>query len=155
MTVTQAELEWESTVSGGQSECLWRRNQWLVPNFDGVQKKTGSRDSQDQTTSRCAKVEDAEQLQQLISQEALLLKSFQDSQKPAATVPVPDAPQVDARAADQVQSAKPTDYIMGAITREVVVGVPDVRVRHRTRFSKHFGSVGRGRYQPLPARSGW
>ena len=85
----------------------------------------------------------------------MLLKSFQDSQRPVVTVPVLDAPQVEANVADQVQSAKPTDYIMSAINREVAAGVPDVRVRHRTRFSKYFGSVGRDRYQPLPARSGW
>ena len=117
---TQLETEFIDIVQGGEYECLYRRNQWLVPKFCGVERRRGWKNMQRSTDERRASDLTPEDLRTLSSTSDKLRDEFAQ-QTPIAIMPLPSAlPHIVARIEDQKESRQADDIMGGAIQREAV-----------------------------------
>ena len=124
--VERIAAKWIDIIQDPAVECLWRREQWLVPEYDGVVRQKGRRSEQAGEASRRCGIEGAQHLQNLESGSTLMLENYIKSLPDAAT-PVDDsAPHVEAHVSDQPTTQKPVDYVGKAILREVSILVLSV-----------------------------
>ena len=99
---------------------LFRRNQWLVPKFCGVERRRGWRNIQQSADERRAIDLTPEDLRALSSTSDKLRDEFAQ-QTPSAIMPPPSAlSHIDARIEDQKESRQAEDVMGGAIQREAV-----------------------------------
>ena len=97
---TELEAEFIGIVQSGEYECLFRRNQWLVPKFCGVERRRGWRNIQQSADERRAIDLTPEDLRALSSTSDKLRDEFAQ-QTPCAIMPPPSAlPHIDARIED-------------------------------------------------------
>ena len=68
--------EWTAIVESQRDECLWRRNQWLIPRFEGVHRIKRQRTSQEILASRHASITDSSQIAKLWSAGEASLQQF-------------------------------------------------------------------------------
>ena len=118
--VEDLELEWADLVSDPSVEAIMRRGQWLVPEFQGVERRKRKATTQEHSASRGREVDDENQLAILRQSGEDLLNKFSASVA-APLRPLPaDVPSVpDVTPADQPMSSAPTDFILHTINREV------------------------------------
>ena len=118
-TLRELELEWKALVEDPLVGAIWERGQWLVPEFQGVQLMSGTRESQSSTLSRGSQITSQEQLQGMIEAGDLQRNAF-NAQCTGAIVPPPtNTPVVDATSADQPQVRPPADILGKVIMKEV------------------------------------
>jgi hypothetical protein len=122
-TMSEAAItqEWEDIIKNNQTECLWKRNQWLVPEFQGVIRKKRKLDEQAWETGRTANVSSEAALGSLVAGGEQMLARFGESIA-APLISKPQEPEVDARPEDMPRAAKPDDAMLGCIRREVRLG---------------------------------
>ena len=120
-TLQEALATFAAFVNANESECLWRRNQWLIPTFVGVRRLRGCGIEQHSTCARIARAPSADDLRQLQGGGDRLLQNFAQ-QVPTAIRPfssgvVPDT--ITATPADMPTLAAATDVMANAVAREV------------------------------------
>ena len=118
-SVPDLELEFKNIVEDPNTEAVWRRNQWLVPEFAGIRRIRREGVEQRSATSRSASVADADQLFQLRQSGRENLKTFKESIKDTAQPGPGDLPFVESSAADQPVRQVAADVIGLAIGRDV------------------------------------
>ncbi len=101
-------------------ECLFRRGQWLVPQFAGVRRIARSTTSQQQTTSRGRYMENPEQLVQYRAQGATMLEQFRRAHNDARVRTPVDMPAITDGTEQQAVTQLPPDIMSSAVTRDLV-----------------------------------
>ena len=97
-----------------------RRGQWLVPEFQGVERRKKKATTQEHTSSRCKVVEDEYNLAILRQSGEELINKFSNSIAPPLRPLPADMPSVaDVTPADQPMSTAPQDFVLHTINREV------------------------------------
>ena len=112
--------EFAQIVQSSRANCQWNGVEWLIPQNFGTQRLDRNRQTQEQSTTRSADINNGEQLASLVAGGQSQLARF------AQGVPVIHAanpsnfilPTVHARAHDQVQVAAPQNVLQAAIERE-------------------------------------
>jgi hypothetical protein len=119
-SVPELEREWAVCTTAADTEAIFRRGQWLVPEYAGVRREAVVETKQISQSSRSAHVETSEQLAQLQQSGQSLLKQFETNIR-GAIMPAPsDLPATDATVADQPHSVLPPNVISQQIHREVL-----------------------------------
>ena len=114
--------EWTAIVESQRDECLWRRNQWLIPRFEGVHRIKRQRTSQEIMASRHASITDSSQIGKLWSAGEASLQQFGASiQATVANGTHVEGPSLHVRAGDQPVQLPTRDVIFGDVEREVVI----------------------------------
>ena len=85
-TLVELEAEWKELTEGPDSQARWERDQWVVPEWDGIVGGVERRTGQSQQVTRAAAVTSSEQLATLQVQGQSLLNQFQTSILPAPQV---------------------------------------------------------------------
>ena len=114
----ELEEEWRTLTEGPETQAMWIRGEWCIPEFGGAKSGIETRAGQSQETSRSAAIHDAEQLSQLQLQGKALLDQFGSSYQPAPQIR-PIAPTTQASVSDQPQVMAPRDVMGLQIVREV------------------------------------
>ncbi len=117
-TLPTIEAEWTRLLEDPQTEAIYARGQWLIPEFAGVKKIKRTETKQKQETRRKARVDSASDLTQLQAGGQVLLQQFDSSIAPAPQV-TPPQPSTTAAVSDQPICPKPTDVISHQVVREV------------------------------------
>ena len=119
---TEASLaaKWKEIVESMRFECIFRRGQWLIPHFAGVERRNRKRLTLAQTAARAANVSDPEQMLSLWQGGAAALNSFAQSAMVPKSAPQICGPAIDARPEDMPQPAQPQNVILDAIVREAI-----------------------------------
>jgi hypothetical protein len=120
--VTEGALadKWKGIIESMRFECIYRRGQWLIPQFAGVERRNRKRLTLAQTAARTANVSDPEQMLSLWQGGQAALNSFAQSQQAAKCAPMLVGPTVDARPEDMPQPAQPQNVVLDAIVREAI-----------------------------------
>ena len=107
-----------SIIDNNRSTCLYKRDQWLVPRFMGVERRVRQRTTDAVSTSRSVAINDANELQQRMQSGLESLRRFANSAPaPLMVTPYP-APETASRPEDQPQLVTPPSVIAAAIARE-------------------------------------
>ena len=106
-------------VHRSDTEAIWRRDQWLVPRFEGVMRKKRKTMAQEQVVRRSAGVTSNDQLDKLMVGGKVVLDQFRNSIAPTAMALATDTPYVDVRPEDQPAAVEPIDAMSSAVSREV------------------------------------
>jgi hypothetical protein len=114
------ELEWTRLTTSPDTEAVFRRGQWLVPEWQGLLRENETRHTQRTNAIRRAHVSTSEQLASLQTGGSSLLQQYKDSYSPPQQQ-YAQAPVSDASVSDQPVSASPNDIMMQQIHREVVL----------------------------------
>ena len=111
------EKEWADLTEGPHTEAIWVRNQWLVPEFNGVMRGRETRNGQRQDIERSVAVASSEQLTTLVAQGQALLNQYSNSIAPAMQQ-TPAQPTTNASVGDQPTTTTPTDIMLQQAHRE-------------------------------------
>ena len=113
------ERQWQELTEGPNTEAIWRRNQWLIPVWDGIRRGRELRDGQRSEATRGTSVGSSEELANLQAGGGALLDQFAASIRPAVQV-TPQQPATAASVADQPAYVAPSDIISQQIHREAM-----------------------------------
>ena len=116
-TAQQAESLWTSMIDDPRVECIHRRGQWLVPEWQGVKRAKLSQNLNRSSSSRNATAATPEQLHSLQANGRMLLDQFKEGVLPAPNI-VPTQPMTTAQQSDQPVCRAPANVIGAQITRE-------------------------------------
>lgn len=119
LQVAQIEAKWKEEVEATRSECILRRGEWLLPRFEGVERRSRQRLSQEQELMRRADVNEPSLMEALWSQGKKALERFSASVQPTLCPTPTPAPYVNVNPSDQPASVQPQDALFGVIAREV------------------------------------
>ena len=111
--------EWMNIIETQRSECKLYRNQWLIPQCNGLRRIKRKRVADIVGSERRAEIGDPQQMQSLIASGQARLQQVQDAIMPVMTAPVETGPQIHSRPADQPQRAETPTLLLDAIVREV------------------------------------
>jgi len=121
---TEAQLleRWVSEIESCKSECLFLRGQWLLPRFEGVERRNRTRHSQEISMYRQVNIHSAEQMTQLWQAGQQALERFKGSiRPPTSAAPLRVDPAVHARLEDMPTVTRPKDALFDSISREVTM----------------------------------
>jgi hypothetical protein len=105
--------EWKAWIETRQSECKRRRNEWLIPQFEGIQTISGTRHAQEVHAIRQAEITSPDQLVQMMNSGEKMLNQF-SSQIPVPVMPIACTPNV------EPQYPVPTDTPLGVQAPDVI-----------------------------------
>jgi hypothetical protein len=136
----QLEQEWQEMIADPYHECVFRRGQWCVAEFTGVERRAQKVTKQQMATSRLKNVEDETTLNVLRQGGQDALKTFISSRVvPRGPLPENMPMVTDITVADQPVAQPPTDFVSVLINREVTNGaetpISNVRI-----LRSNFGS---------------
>ena len=117
-SVPQLEQEWKELIESPHTECIFRRGQWLVPEFVGVQRAAVNEHGHRFVSAQGANITTAEQLEQLQRSGQMLQEQFLNSIQPAV-MQTPLQPVVHSTPAEQPFCTGPQDILSQQIAREV------------------------------------
>ena len=109
-------------VDQNRSECLYRRGQWLIPEYMGVQRRIRRRVAEESRVTRTADIDNANHLAELQASGRARLEQFRASISEAVTpglTPENTAPEITSRPSDQPTHGATTSVLGLAIGREV------------------------------------
>lgn len=114
--------KWKGIVESMRYECIFRRGQWLIPQFEGIERRSRKRLTLAQTASRVANVSDPEQMMSLWQGGVKALEEFAHSAPVTATYQADAGPAIasDARPEDMPQSPAPQNMMLEAIARQAI-----------------------------------
>lgn len=114
--------KWKGIVESMRYECIFRRGQWLIPQFEGIERRSRKRLTLAQTASRVANVSDPEQMMSLWQGGVKALQEFAHSAPVTATYQADAGPAIasDARPEDMPQSPAPQNMMLEAIARQAI-----------------------------------
>ena len=116
---TKVEKKWQELLEANKYQVVWRRNQWLVPRFEGLERRVRQRVSQEMECIRQANIQDAQQMDLLWTGGEAALQRFRDSIQPTLTILAGMAqPYIVSQPADQPAIPKPADVFFQAIRGE-------------------------------------
>eukprot|EP00927_Polykrikos_kofoidii_P065099 TRINITY_DN60895_c0_g1_i1.p1 TRINITY_DN60895_c0_g1~~TRINITY_DN60895_c0_g1_i1.p1 ORF type:complete len:788 (-),score=151.87 TRINITY_DN60895_c0_g1_i1:269-2575(-) len=110
--------KWQETINSNRASCLFKRGQWLVPEYKGFERRTRARISQEVTVSRKTSVEDENALVTYQESGRQQLELFGGSVQAPQVADAPLGPEVLSRPQDQPPLLQPRDHIGGAIAQE-------------------------------------
>ena len=113
------EQEFKDIVDQNRSECQYKNGQWLIPEFEGIERRKRHRTGQEVRTRRVASISEQSQLVGLVASGSQSLQRFRENMSTTLTIPALPSPPVESRPQDQPQYAKPPDIILDMVTREV------------------------------------
>ena len=116
------EREFQEIVDANKSECLFRRDEWLIPTFEGVERIKRRRKTQAWSAGRSSEIDSAKELAELMAGGSQLLDRYLASLPDAIITPTSSTEvstiRFDSNPGDQPMSAAPQDLVIGAIQRE-------------------------------------
>ena len=115
--------EWKSLVESMQFECLYRRGQWLIPKFVGVERRNRDRHTVCMHAARCCNIKDAEQMTRVWQAGQAQLQHYSDGFKHAKGWQDAVAPDIDARVSDMPRVQKAEHTHLGTLEREALYHV--------------------------------
>ena len=118
-TETQLLAEWNSIIELHESECIIRRGRWLIPFFEGVERRVRSRHTEATKVQRTTEITDEKQVESLLGQGRTRIARWRENVPSVITAPAND-PVLDARPVDQPHRAPSHGVIADSIKREVV-----------------------------------
>ena len=129
--VTEGALaeKWKELIESMRFECIFRRGQWLIPHFAGVERRNRKHLTLAQTAARTANVSDPEQMLSLWQGGLAALSTFAQSAPVPKSAPAVWGPTIDARPEDMPQPMQPQNVILDAIVREampIIAVFPDM-----------------------------
>ena len=129
-TTPEAEALWLKAMQDPNTECIKRRNQWLVPKFVGVLRAKIESQRAEQENKRKKNPETVEQLQMLNEQGKKLANQFLDSCQ-GAKIGYMDAyaPVCDTTEAEQPAQPPPLDIMCAQAQREIMQRVREETTR--------------------------
>ena len=110
---------WLDTIEQNRNECVFRRNEWLVPRFAGIERRVRQRRAEGHRTERAATVDSETALQQFVQAGRERLSRAIDSQAPSVISPVTDAPVCNAGIVDMPLRPSVLSVMIESIDREV------------------------------------
>ena len=113
------EGQWRDIVNGRRAECIYRRNQWLIPRYEGFERRVRRRLSQELESQRSISVEDAEQLTNLLLRGRETLMQARGSVQPTLTIEGRAGPSVISTPGDQPAGPQPANMMLDNVEREV------------------------------------
>ena len=124
VTIDQHEAKWQEEIDSCRAECKFARNQWLVPRFEGIERRSRTRVTQQFEVFRQVDITSADHMDQLWQQSKAMLTAFQQSIPETKTIDTSfPEPHVTARPEEQPQRAAPANVVMDNIVREVEMRV--------------------------------
>lgn len=111
--------EWRGLIDSMRHECLFRRGQWLMPRYEGLERRSRTKISQQQQLMRSADLSDPDSITALWQSGQSTLNRFRE-QMPAVQAPpshFPD-PVVSAAPHDMPQAPEVPNLMFEAIKRE-------------------------------------
>ncbi len=136
-TVAMLERDWQDIIDSNRAECLFRRGEFLVPRFDGVQRRKRFRTSQLQEAKRGATVGTDSQLNQLWESGKQVLDRFATTCVAPLMPSPPQAPLVQSSAIDQPSHPSTPDLMFQCIEREVIEELGRGTPPHQTTPPQH------------------
>ena len=115
------EGEWKDIIQNRRAECRFHRGQWLVPRYEGMERRQFQQQDQSWHLSRHAAIQDEAQLNELQTGANEIIQRFSDALR-AAVLPTPQlpAPHVESSEAEQSRFIMPADLIHGNVMREAM-----------------------------------
>ena len=111
--------EWGETIRSNRANCLFRRGEWLVPVFDGVERRVRQRTANEIQSIRQSQCQDDDELRRLVESGRQNLQRFSSGvATPACLGQLADTPRVQSRPEDQPVLPKARDVAGEQISRE-------------------------------------
>ena len=111
-------------VNSNRVNCRHRRNEWLVPVYQGMERRVRSRQSQEQRTSRAASNVEGDELVRLQQEGLQALQRYRDSIVDPVTVHSQNGvalPEIRSRPEEMPPLPMPQDVLADSIQREASV----------------------------------
>jgi hypothetical protein len=126
---------WLDIIEENQSECKYRRGQWLIPEYKGIERRVRSRRTEQISTTRTADIEDDNQLLSHLAAGRSRLARLRE-QAPQSVIPARNTgPIATSRPTDQPQRPEPQGLLVDTIHREVLsIVIPHNVLIPLTRF---------------------
>ena len=118
---SQLEQRWLEELQSCKTECLYIRNQWLMPRFEGVERRRRSRTTQEIEIFRQVDIRNAESMEQLWQSGVAGLERWQAAM-PTVSVAAPlrNDPSTSVRPEDMPLRVEPQLPLCDSIAREVI-----------------------------------
>ena len=120
LTEAQLEARWKQEVESCQSECLFVRGRWLLPRFEGVERRTRTRFSQEVEIFRQIDIRNANEMHALWQQHTSAIGQWSKEIQPVRTVaPLHNDPHVAVQPQDMPHRLTPSNLMLDTIGRDV------------------------------------
>ena len=113
---------WKADLETLRYEAQYRRGKWLLPRYEGFERRSRSRQTQEQVAMRQTDVKDAASIMSLWGSGQQLINRFAGSIQPVSVPPALFGPSIDARPQDMPSAARPVDIMFESIAREANAG---------------------------------
>ena len=120
LTNKQITTEFEQKVETHKSECMYKRGQWLLPIFEGCERRSSSRTSNQIMISKSVDVHNANEMAALCHHGTGMLAEFASGIQPTRTIDPQFTANITASEHAMPQYAQPNNIMQAAISREVI-----------------------------------
>jgi hypothetical protein len=125
------EQDWRDIINSRKAECQYRRNQWLIPRYEGFERRVRRRLAQELESFRSISVQEADELTSLLIRGRESLQRSSSQHQDTLTMAPRAAPTVIVTPGDMPAHSIGTDIIMGNIARETRASASDLAMRRQ------------------------
>jgi len=120
LSSAQLETKWKSEVEACKSECLFAHGQWLLPRFEGIEKRVRHKQSAEIELFRGVDINSAAEMDVIWETGRKKLVQFETQFKPVqCPLPVTAEPHIPVAPEDQPTQGQVNNSLFGSIAREV------------------------------------